>query len=287
MATEGSSAGYITHHLTSWCVGCSAETHQPNGLVDFGAFTIDLLFMGLLCAAAICVLGLLVRRNLSVDNPGRLQLAFEGGVEYIGDQVGQVFHGQNHFVGAMALAIFMWVATMNLIDVLPIDLIPGIAQVVGHTFGAHEVFFRAVPTAALDTPFAMALVVFVIMVYYQIRANGMSGYVKRFLTHPYGKYGAPANILTTLIDDISKPISLALRLFGNMFAGELIFALLAMLSVSAFSSLSSGIFIWPVLHFITGFVWSLFDTFIALLQAFIFAVLTIVYLGMAQQTEDH
>lgn len=287
MANEAGSAGYITHHLTSWCAGCSAETHQPTGLVDFGAYSIDLILMGLICAAAICALGLFVRRNLSVDNPGRLQLAFEGGIDYIGDQVGQVFHGQNHFVGAMALAIFMWVATMNLVDVLPIDLIPSIAQVVGHLFGAEEVFFRPVPTAALDTPLAMALVVFVIMIYYQIRANGPVGYIKRFLTHPYGKYAAPANILTTLIDDISKPVSLALRLFGNMFAGELIFALLAMLSVSAFDPPSANILIWSPLHFVAGFVWSLFDAFIALLQAFIFAVLTIVYLGMAQQTEDH
>lgn len=286
MATEGS-GGYITHHLTSWCVGCNPETHQPHGLVDFGAYSIDLILMGLICAAAICLLGLFVRRNLSVENPGRLQLAFEGGIDYIGDQVGQVFHGQNHFVGSMALAIFMWVATMNLIDILPIDLIPGIAQLIGHGLGAEEVFFRPVPTAALDTPLAMALVVFAIMVYYQFRANGPVGYVKRFLTHPYGKYAAPANILTTLIDDISKPVSLALRLFGNLFAGELIFGLLALLSVTAFESGGASVFIWPPLHFVVGLIWSLFDTFIALLQAFIFAVLTIVYLGMAQQTEDH
>lgn len=282
----GSAAEYITHHLTDWCVGCQAGTDQPSGLLDFGAFTLDLILVGLICAAAVGALALFVRKNLTVEDPSPLQLAVESGVEYIGDQVGQVFHKRNDFVGAMALTIFAWVAVMNLTDLIPIDLVPSIASGVGHLFGVHEVHFRIVPTAALDTPFAMALVVFVIMVYYQIRANGIGGYLKRFLTHPYGKYGGPANLLTTLIDDVSKPVSLALRLFGNMFAGELVFALLAMLTLSALSPPSPMVAVWAPLHFIGGLIWSIFDMLIALLQAFIFSVLTIVYLGMAQQT-DH
>lgn len=288
MANNGGAAEYITHHLTDWCVGCSTETHQPTDLVDFHAFTVDLLLIGFLCAVAIGLLSLFLRRRLSVENPGYLQIAFEGGVEYIGDQVGQVFRRENHYVGAMALTIFTWVALMNLMDLIPVDLIPGFAGLVGHhVFGLQHVYFRQVPTAALDTPFAMALVVFTMMVAYQIRANGFWGYIKRFLFHPYGKYGLPMNIITTLIDDISKPISLALRLFGNMFAGELVFALLAMLTIAALEPPSAAVALWAPLHFVTGLVWSLFDMLIALLQAFIFAVLSIVYLGMAQQTSDH
>lgn len=281
----GGTAEYITHHLTDWCAGCGVD-NQPGGLVDFGAFTLDLILVGLICAGLVAALALFVRNRLTVEDPSRLQLTVEAGVEYVNDQVKQVFHGRNDFVGAMAVAIFIWVAAMNLMDLVPIDLIPSIVGGIGALFGAEHVFFRDVPTAALDTPFAMALVVFVIMVYYQIRANGIGGYIKRFLTHPYGKYAVPANILTTLIDDLAKPVSLALRLFGNMFAGELIFALLAMLTLSALSPVSGMVAVWAPLHFLTGFAWSLFDLLIALLQAFIFSVLTIVYLGMAQQT-DH
>ncbi|AWN15678.1 F0F1 ATP synthase subunit A [Salinisphaera sp. LB1] len=286
MANSGSgSAEYIRHHLTDWCVGCGAD-HQPSGLLDFGAFTIDLIIVGLICAGLVALLALFVRKRLTVEDPSGIQMAMEAGVEYVSDQVGQVFHKRNDFVGAMALTIFLWVTVMNLNDLIPVDLVPSVLGAIGHLLGFEHVYFRILPTAALDTPFAMAIVVFVIMVYYQLRANGMKGYVKRFLTHPYGKYAAPANILTTLIDDLSKPVSLALRLFGNMFAGELIFALLAMLTLSALSPPSAMVAVWAPLHFVGGFVWSVFDLLICVLQAFIFAVLSIVYLGMAQQT-DH
>lgn len=281
----GGSAEYITHHLTDWCAGCTAD-HQPGGLVDFSVFTLDLILVGLVCAAIVAGFALIVRKYLTAEEPGAIQASVEAGVEYVSDQVGQVFHKRNDFVGAMALAIFLWVAMMNLMDIIPVDLVPSVLGGIGHLFGVEHVFFRIVPTAALDTPFAMALVVFVVMIYYQVTANGAKGYAMRFLTHPYGKWGGPANILTTLIDDISKPVSLALRLFGNMFAGELIFALLAMLTLSALSPVSGMVAVWAPLHFLGGLIWSIFHLLIVFLQAFIFSVLTIVYLGMAQQT-DH
>ncbi|RJS93329.1 F0F1 ATP synthase subunit A [Salinisphaera sp. Q1T1-3] len=282
----GGSAEYITHHLTDWCAGCTAD-HKPGGLVDFSVFTLDLIIVGLVCAAIVALFSLFVRKRLTAEEPGALQAVVEAGVEYVSDQVGQVFHKRNDFVGALAVAIFLWVSLMNLADIIPVDLVPGVLGGIGHLFGADHVFFRIVPTAALDTPFAMALVVFVVMVYYQFRANGPGGYAKRFLTHPYGKWAAPANILTTFIDDVSKPVSLALRLFGNMFAGELIFALLAMLTLSALAPPSGMVAVWAPLHFLGGFIWSVFHLLIVFLQAFIFAVLSIVYLGMATQTDDH
>jgi F-type H+-transporting ATPase subunit a len=237
----GENAGeYITHHLTDWCLGCNPQTHQPNGLVDFHAFNLDLILISLLCAIGLIVMAWFMRRRWSVDNPGRFQIAMESTVEYIGDQIREVFPKANNYVGAMALTIFTWVFLMNVMDLIPIDLIPTIAGGVGHLFGIQTVYFRDVPTASLDTPFAMAIVIFVLMVAYQFKANGPVGYVKRFLFHPYGKFGAPANLVTTLIDDLAKPVSLALRLFGNMFAGELIFALLALLTLSALQPLSWG-----------------------------------------------
>lgn len=281
----GGSAEYITHHLTDWCAGCTAD-HQPGGLVDFGVFTLDLILVGLVCAVLVGLFALFVRKRLTADDPGALQMVVESGIEYVNDQVGQVFHRRNDFVGAMAVAIFLWVSAMNLADIIPVDLVPSVLGGIGHMFGAEHVFFRIVPTAALDTPFAMALVVFVVMVFYQFRANGPRGYVWRFLSHPYGIWFAPFNILTTLIDDISKPVSLALRLFGNMFAGELIFALLAMLTLSAMTPPSAMVAVWAPLHFLGGLAWSIFHLLVVFLQAFIFSVLSIVYLGMAQQT-DH
>lgn len=279
---------YITHHLTDWCVGCNPHTHQPTGLLDMGAFTLDLLLIAFLCALVIAVLAFFLRRRLSVENPGKLQLAFESVVDYIGGQINEVFPRMNHFVGAMALTIFAWVVMMNAMDLIPVDLFPSIAGAIGHNFfGMQHVYFRDVPTAALDTPFAMALVVFIVMVAYQVRANGVGGYFKRFLFHPYGKYGLPMNVVTTLIDDLSKPVSLALRLFGNMFAGELIFALLALLSIAALSPPKASAAFWIPAQFVTGTIWSLFDLLIAVLQAFIFGVLAIVYLGMARTPVEH
>ncbi|MGH8274381.1 MAG: F0F1 ATP synthase subunit A [Gammaproteobacteria bacterium] len=286
MASSGGGASeYLTHHLTDWCIGCNPQTHQPNGLVDMGAFTLDLILIAVLCAIGIAIVAVLMRRRLKVDNPSRFQIAVEATVEYITDQIREVFPKANHYVGAMALTIFTWVFLMNLMDLIPVDLIPQIASKVGGALGVGTVYFRDVPTAALDTPFAMAIVIFVLMVFYQIKANGPVGYLKRFLFHPYGKFGAPANLVTTLIDDLAKPVSLALRLFGNMFAGELIFALLAILTLSALSPPSISAAGWIPTQFLTSFAWSLFDLLIAALQAFIFGVLAIVYLGMAQQTE--
>lgn len=287
-AKGGESAGeYITHHLTDWCLGCNPQTHQPNGLVDFHAFNLDLILISLLCAIGLVVFAWFMRRRWSVGNSGRLQAALEFIVEYIGDQIRQVFPKANNYVGAMALTIFTWVFLMNVMDLVPIDLIPTIAGGVGHLVGAKHAYFRDVPTASLDTPFAMAIVIFVLMVLYQFKANGPVGYLKRFLFHPYGKFGGPANIVTTLIDDLAKPVSLALRLFGNMFSGELIFALLALLTLSALKPIGWSIAIWAPVHFLTGIAWTLFDLLIATLQAFIFGVLAIVYLGMAQQTAEH
>ncbi|MDN5864076.1 MAG: F0F1 ATP synthase subunit A [Gammaproteobacteria bacterium] len=284
----GESAGeYITHHLTNWCVGCNPATNQPTGLVDMGAFNLDVILISVLIAAGLIALAWFMHRRWRVETPGRFQYSLEFIVEYIGDQVREVFPKANNYVGAMALTIFLWVFLMNAMDLIPIDLIPSIAGGIGQLFGIETVYFRDVPTATLDVPFAMAIVVFVLMIYYQLRANGLGGYVKRFLFHPYGKFGGPANVVTTLIDDLAKPVSLALRLFGNMFAGELIFALLAMLTLSAIQP-----FVWSHLwqipaHFLAGVAWTMFDLLIATLQAFIFGVLAIVYLGMAQQTAEH
>lgn len=283
------SAGeYITHHLTNWCVGCNPATHRPHGLVDFGAFYIDVIIVSVFFAVLLVGFAWFMRNRWTAGTPGRLQYGLEFILEYIDEQIHMTFPKANHYVGAMAITIFLWVFFMNIMDLVPVDLIPTIAGGIGELVGVETVYFRQVPTATLDVPFAMAIVVFVLMIGYQFKANGPVGYFKRFLFHPYGKYGGPANVLTTAIDDLSKPVSLGLRLFGNLFAGELIFLLLALLTFSALEPvMSASVLWWAPAHYVLGVAWSLFDLLICALQAFIFGVLTIVYLGMAQQTAEH
>lgn len=281
-----SSAGeYIAHHLTSWCVGCGADG-QPSGLVDLGAFSLDMILIGLVCAGLIGLLALFVRKHLTAEDPGRLQAALEAGVDYINGQISQSFHKRNEFVGSLALTIFLWISVMNMADLLPLDLVPGIVTKTVELLGADEAYFRIVPTAALDTPFAMALVVFVLMFVFHLKSRGLFGFIKHYWTEPYGKYVGPANLVSNLIEDLAKPVSLSLRLFGTMFAGELIFALLALLTMSALEPLKASIVIWAPLQFIGGFAWSVFHVLVVFLQAFIFAILTIVYLGMTQEAKE-
>jgi F-type H+-transporting ATPase subunit a len=178
----------------------------------------------------------------------------------------------------MALTIFVWVWLMNFMDLIPVDLLPVIAS----WFGIH--YLKVVPTTDLNVPLAMALTVFLLTVFYNIKVKGPVGYLKMFLFHPFGKFAIPANIVMTAIEEVAKPLSLGLRLFGNMFAGELVFLLIALLGGAA--ALGAGLLIWFPLQVVLDLGWLLFHILVITLQAFIFMVLTIVYLGMAH-TADH
>lgn len=186
----GMTAGeYITHHLTNWCIGCNPATHHPHGLVDLGAFFLDSIIVAGFFAVLLGGFAFYMRNRWTAGTPGRLQYALEFILDYTHEQVSMVFPKVNHYVGAMAVTIFLWVFLMNVMDIVPIDLVPSIASGIGALLGVEHAYFRLVPTATLDVPFAMAIVVFVLMIYYQIQANGPVGYVKRFLFHPYGKFG--------------------------------------------------------------------------------------------------
>jgi len=166
---------------------------------------------------------------------------------------------------------------MNAMDLLPVDLLPKLAELIGIPH------LKAVPTTDLSTTFALALSVFALIIYYNIKIKGAAGYIRTFLFHPFGKWLMPVNIVMTAIEEIAKPVSLALRLFGNMFAGELVFLLIALLTLGA--TLSAGLLIWFPLQVVLDLAWLIFHILVITLQAFIFMVLTIVYLGMAHETE--
>lgn len=271
--------GYIQHHLTNWCVGCDPVTHKPASIVDFGAFFVDTFFWSALLAGLMAFLAWKVGKNLDPDKPSGIQNVIETIVEFVNQQVKDIFPGSNPIIGPLGLTIFVWVLLMNAMDLIPVDLIPGAATAVGGLFGAdpHHIYMKVVPTTNLDTTFGLALVVFAMIVYYNIKTKGVGGYAKQFLFHPFGKFLIPFNIIMTTIEEVAKPVSLALRLFGNMFAGELLFLLIALLSFS-----------WLVLpaQVALGSLWAIFHILVISLQAFIFMLLTIVYLGLAHQ-DDH
>lgn len=270
---------YIQHHLTNWCVGCDPETHVPADVVDFSVVFVDTLLWGWITGGFLMWFAWKVGRNLSLEKPSGLQNLFEALVEFVNQNIKDVFPGTNPIVGPLAMTIFTWVFLMNLMDIIPVDLIPWIAQLIGHhVFGMdpHHVYMKIVPTANLDTTFALSISVFILIIYYNIRIKGAVGYAKTFMLHPFGKYLVPVNIIMTAIEEIAKPVSLAMRLFGNFFAAELLFVLIALLS-----------FAWYVIpaQVLLGSLWAIYHILVIPLQAFIFMILTIVYLSLTHQDE--
>ncbi len=255
---------YIHHHLTNFAAG-----------EGFWTLKIDTLFFSIALGALLVYVSYRIGRSLSAEAPSGLQNFLESVVEFVDNQIKDIFPGRDKLIGPLALTLFTWIILMNAMDLIPVDLIPWLASLVGLHYA------RVVPTTELDTTFALALTVFALIIIYNIRIKGPIGYLKMFLFHPFGKYLIPVNVVMTLIEEIAKPVSLALRLFGNMFAGELIFMLIALLSLSGL-----GAAFLPQIAL--GTLWAIFHILVVLLQAFIFMLLTIVYLGMASSdTESH
>jgi len=278
---EGSDGGdgtvqYIQHHLTNNCVGdCDPVTHQP---LSFWALNIDTVIFSVVLGALIIFASMRMARNLKEGVPGGFQNFVESILDFVSQQVKDTFPGHNPLIAPLALTIFLWVWLMNFMDLIPVDLLP----VIGSWFGIQ--YLKVVPTTDLNTAFAMSFTVFGLILYYNIKVKGPVGFIKMFLFHPFGKYFVPFNIVMTAIEELAKPLSLGLRLFGNMFAGELVFLLIALLSGAA--TIGAGLLIWFPLQVVLDLGWLLFHLLVITLQAFIFMVLTIVYLGMAH-TSDH
>ena len=265
---------YIQHHLVNLCVGsCNPLTHQASSFWAFHADTIFFtFFLGLLMTFVAWQAG----KKATVGVPSKLVNAAEILVEFVRKQVSDVFgNNVNPLIGPMALTIFVWVLLMNAMDLIPVDLLPTAAHLLGFQH------LRVVPTTDLNTTFALSLSVFALIIFYNIKIKGLFGYLKVFLFHPFGKFAIPANIVMTTIEEIAKPLSLGLRLFGNLFAGELVFLLIALIG----GSLATGwmALIWVPVQFSLDVLWLIFHLLVITLQAFIFMVLTIVYLGMAHE----
>ena len=264
-----SSTEYITHHLTHLKVGEGFWTLHVDSIIM--SVLMGVLALGLFWAAA---------RKATSGVPGKGQAFVEMVVEFVDTQVKEVFHLDRRFLAPLALTIFLWVFFMNAMGLLPLDL-PG--KIAG-LFGIH--YWRAVPTADLNTTFAMSISVFFIVMFYALKVKGAGGYVHELFTAPFGAHPVLwlPNFLLNLVEMLSKPVSLAMRLFGNMYAGELVFMLIALLGAS-WAGFTIGSSLSMLGQVLAGAAWAIFHILIITLQAFIFMVLTIVYVTMA--TEHH
>ncbi len=265
---SGGMTEYIVHHL-----------HHAQIKVGEGAFwtiNIDSVIFKFIMIAVFLALVLGVARRATSGVPGKLQCFIEMVVEVVDGLVKDTFHGKSKLIAPLALTIFMLTFLMNFLDMVPVDALPAAA----HASGIN--YLRVVPTADLNTTVGMALCVFLLIQYMGIKHKGVGGFFSEFLTAPFGPKIAPANLLLRIIEEAVRPVSLSLRLFGNMYAGELIFILIAVMTLGA--SLSSGA-TWALgsMQFIAGFIWTAFHVLVITLQAFIFMMLTIVYLSMAAE----
>ena len=275
-SSSGGTVAYIQHHLTNLCVGdCDPVTHQAAG---FWAFHLDTIFFSVLLAGLIVITSWRLGRNLQADTPSGFQNFVETIVDFVSQQVKDTFPGHNPIIAPLALTIFVWVWLMNFMDLIPVDLLPLIAS----WFGIG--YLKVVPTTDLSTTMAMSLTVFALILFYNIKIKGVAGYLKMFLFHPFGKFFVPVNIVMTAIEELAKPLSLGLRLFGNLFAGELVFLLIAL--IGGTMAVGLGAAFWLPLQVLLDLGWLIFHLLVITLQAFIFMVLTIVYLGMAHTSDE-
>lgn len=273
-----SSTNYIKHHLTYLTYNVSEMKLGSGG--GFWTLNLDTIFFSLTLGFIVCALMYFGARRVTTGVPGKLQNFAEIMLQFADNQVKDCFHGKNNLIGPLALTIFLWVFLMNFMDILPVDVLPLIAQ----AGGLH--YLKVVPTNDLNLTFGLSISVFLLIIYYSIKIKGPKVFIKELTLQPFNHPGfIPFNLLLELVGLIAKPISLALRLFGNLYAGELIFILIALLTLNATATSSIGTATLGSAQFILALAWSIFHILVITLQAFIFMVLTIVYLSLAH--EEH
>ena len=268
---------YIIEHLTN----LTSSGHAQTQIVDFSIINLDTVFWSL--AMGLLAVGFLVlaARKASSGVPGRFQALVEMIVELVETQSKNIVHGDRTYIAPLALFVFCWIVFMNTLDLIPIDWVNGLNGILS-VFHIHIPHHKIVPTTDLNGTMGMSLSVLLIILYYSIKIKGVGGFAHELISAPFGAkwYLAPFNLLLNLIEYVDKTVSLGMRLFGNMYAGELIFMLIALLgSIWTFSVDPS--LLGLVGHVIAGAAWAIFHILVILLQAFIFMMLTLVYIGQA------
>ena len=283
VAEQGKTAGeYIVHHLTHF------QNHKPANVVDFTVFNYDSIFWSVLLGAIGCWVLWLAARKATAGVPGRFQAAVELLFEMVDSQAKDIVHNaeSRKLVAPLALTVFVWILLLNAMDLLPVDLLPliweGIYGAAGHD--PEHAYMRSVPTADLSVTMALSLSVLILSLIYNVKIKGFGGWMHELFTAPFGAHPLlwPFNFAMQMIEFVAKTISHGMRLFGNMYAGELIFLLIAMMG-GAFTLSFTG-FALAAGHVIAGTIWAIFHILIIVLQAFVFMMLTLVYIGQAHDS---
>ena len=299
MAAEGeaqTASEYIQHHLQQWQVHWDlSPAHQGNNLIDFSVINVDSVFYAILLGVVGCFVMWRAARKATSGVPGRFQAAVEMLLEMVSNQAKDSIHNEKSrkLIAPMALTVFVWIFLMNAMDLLPVDLLPWIwAKIYGAAGGdpAHA-YMRVVPTADLSITLGMSISVLLMCFFYNLKIKGVGGWSHEMVTAPFGTSKNPVfwlilavvNLLMQIIEYLSKTISHGMRLFGNMYAGELVFLLIALMGGAFAWSPADGGFWLGIGHIIAGFVWAVFHILIITLQAFIFMMLTLIYLGQAHE----
>ncbi|HRF29709.1 MAG: F0F1 ATP synthase subunit A [Azonexus sp.] len=278
-AANAPTAGeYIVHHLTH----LNTTGHAQKDIIDFTVLNVDTLVFSLLMG----ILGLFVMwrvaKSATSGVPGRMQAAVELVLEMVNEQAKGIVHSaeSRKAVGPLALTVFVWIFLMNSMDFLPLDLLPTIWQTVT---GDHHAYLRIVPTADLNGTLGMSIGVLLVCLYYNIKIKGFGGWMHELFTAPFGSHPLlyPINFAMQMIEFLAKTVSHGMRLFGNMYAGELVFMLIALMG-AAWAGTATGVFLFAG-HVIAGSIWAIFHILIVALQAFIFMMLTLVYIGQAHE----
>ncbi len=276
---------YITHHLTNF------QNHMHSGIVDFSVWHYDSVFWSIFMGLVGIAILMKVTRSATSGVPGRMQAAVEVLFEMVDTQAKSLSHSEasRRFVAPLALTVFVWVFLMNAVDFLPLDLIPNAWAMIYGAMGhdPHHAYMRPVATGDLSITMGLSVGVLLICLYYNIKIKGMGGWAHELVTAPFGSSKNPLlalvmgviNFSMQMIEFAAKTISHGMRLFGNMFAGELIFMLIALLG-GAYAASGSTTVLWLV-HVVLGLAWTLFHVLVIPLQAFIFMMLTLVYIGQA------
>ncbi|WP_395670135.1 F0F1 ATP synthase subunit A [Rhodoferax sp.] len=281
--THGPNAGeYIRHHLQHLQLDFSFQSAKQSSIVDFSVFNADSLFFSVVLGVLGCFVMWLAARKATAGIPGRFQAAVEILVEMVENQAKGVIHNatSRKLISPLALTVFVWIFLMNAMDMLPVDLIPSIWHTAGPALGFKD-YMRVVPTADLSTTLGLSCSVLFICLVYNIKIKGLGGWAHELIAAPFGDHWAlyPVNFLMQVIEYLAKTVSHGMRLFGNMFAGELVFMLIALMG-GGWALSQTGVAL-AVGHIIAGTAWTLFHILVITLQAFIFMMLTLIYTGQA------
>ena len=276
-AEQMTPTAYISEHLQNLT---STGEHQAS-IIDFSVINLDTIFWASLMGLLAVVILLIAARRATPGVPGRFQCLVEMMVEMAETQSKSIVHGDRTFIAPLALFVFFWIILLNTLDLIPVDWVLGVNQFI-ESFGVHVPHHKVVPTTDLNATMGLSLSVLLLVFYYSFKVKGFGGFLHELISAPFGAkwYLAPFNLALNIIEYLAKGVSLGMRLFGNMYAGELVFLLIALLGSVWTFNLDLSLF-GLVGHVIAGSAWAIFHILVILLQAFIFMMLTLVYIGQA------